>query len=442
MKRYRSGSTSSSRVYHQQLLQAIGKFLPKRGLPLISRDKRLRWTDRLLVVMAVLMAWYESGSLGDAFEACWQVLSGMYPTRKRAGHTGEGFSAALVSRSAQLLPGVVAALRRAVRKVAAGYWQIAGYTVMGVDGSRINCPRTKANQLAFDCAGKHGTAPQQFITTLLHVGTGLIWAWRRGGGKEAERSHLREMIEELPEKSLLLADAGFTGYQLLRDLLAAGHSFIIRAGSHVRLLKKLGFAVREREGTVYLWPLKHRHEPPMVLRLVALHDGRKMVYLLTSILEESALSDEQIGQMYRRRWGLELFYRSLKQTLRKHTLHSHSPAQAQVELDWAVTGLWLLGLLTVEQMVGRGVDPQEWSVAESIRALRRVMQARGGRMKARGLCVLGRAVKDSYHRQGSKSSRNWPRQKTESPPGKPQLRTAQEDERLAAEQFKTKTTAA
>jgi hypothetical protein len=442
MKRRRFGSSTSPPVYPRELLGAIGKFLPHRGLPLRSGDERVRWTDRLLVVMAMLMAWQEASSLRDAFETCWQVVTRLYPTRRRAGHSYEGFIKSLERHSGRLLPRVMAALRRAVRRVAGRYWKVEGWLVMGVDGSRIECPRTAANEAAFGCAGKDKTTPQQFVTAVLHVGTGLLWDWRRGGGKEAERTHLREMIAALPPKALLLADAGFTGYALLRELMAGGRSFIIRAGGNVRLLRKLGFAVREYDGIVYLWPQGHRQEAPLVLRLVVLHDGRKPVYLLTSVLGEAALSDGQVGAMYRRRWGLEVFYRSLKRTMEKHKLHSKSPGRAGVELDWALASLWLLGLLTVERMVRRGVSPTRWSVAASLRVVRRVMSGRGGRRAARGLSGLGQALKDSYVRRRAKTARDWPHKKTESPPRPPIIRTARRPEKLKAQRFKDKKVAA
>lgn len=351
MKRQRIGTSSGSQSYHRELLHAIGKFLPHAGLPLRSTDSRLRWTDRLLVVTALLMAWQTSSRLKDSFEFCWQVVTGMYFTRRHAGHTYEGFIQALRKHSQRLLLVVAEALRRAVKPVAREYWKIEGWVVMGVDGSRVECPRTLANETAFGCAGKSKTASQQFVTTLLHVGTGLIWDWRRGGGKEAERNHLRQMLATMPDGALLLADAGFTGYELLRALLSNGMSFILRAGGNVRFLKNLGFAVREHEGIVYVWPQAYRDQEPLVLRLVVLYDGRKPVYLLTNVLDDSALSDKQVGMMYRRRWGLEVFYRSLKRTMEKHKLRSTSPAHAQVELDWALTGLWMLGLMTVQRMV-------------------------------------------------------------------------------------------
>ena len=68
-------------------------------------------------------------------------------------------------------------------------------------------------------AGRKKTGPQLALTVLYHMGTGLPWAWRTGPGTDAERAHLRSMLATLPSGSLLVADAGFTGYDLLRTLL-------------------------------------------------------------------------------------------------------------------------------------------------------------------------------------------------------------------------------
>ena len=442
MKRQRIGHSSGRRFYLREVLHAIGSFLPHRGLALRSSDQRVRWTERLLVMMGLLMAWQGAAVLGDAFEACWVAVADMYPTRRRAGHTYEGFIQALVKHSCRLLAVVQPALRQAVRAVAGTCWQIEGWTVMSVDGSRFECPRTKANEAAFGCAGKAKTTPQQFITTLLHVGTGLLWDWRRGGGKEAERTHLRAMLGGLPAAALLVADAGFTGYELLRALLAGGHSFVIRVGSNVRLLKKLGFAVRERAGLVYLWPQAQRAQPPLILRLVVVQDGRRAMYLLTNVFDEKRLSDAQVATMYRRRWGIEVFYRSLKRTLERYKLRSASPKKAQVELDWAVAGMWVLGLMTVQRLRRRRLSPTDMSVAQALRVLRRVLAGRGHRRAARNLRALATAVKDTYRRRGPKSTRLWPRKKTEQPPGAPQIRLASRKERLIIQGFKRKKAAA
>ncbi len=104
--------------------------------------------------------------------------------------------------------------------------------------------------------GRTTAGPQQLVTCLFHVCSGLIWGWKRGGIQgNSERGQLREMIHLLPPNALLLDDAGFCGYDLLAALLAQGSSFLIRVGANVHLLKKLGYEVHEHQQTVYLWPL-------------------------------------------------------------------------------------------------------------------------------------------------------------------------------------------
>ena len=385
MERQRTGRPSCDGLYALELRDAIASHLPRRGLPLRSASKNRRWTDRLLFFTAVVMGWQVASTLQEAFEQAAEVVTKMYPSLRRVGQGYEGFIKALRRQSSRLLAWVSQALRESVRSVAGPYWKIGRWVVMGVDGTRTECPRTAANRAAFGCAGRKKSGPQQSLTTVLHVGTGLVWDWRRGPGTQAERPHLREMIPDLPQDTLLLADAGFTGYELLRELIDSGRSFVIRAGANVHLLKKMGYWAREYDGIVYLWPQAHREQPPLILRLVAVRDGDRTMSLLTNVLDETLLSDLEAVEMYRRRWTLEVFYRSFKRTMEKHKQRSASPHNAEVELDWSMVSLWMLSLLSAERLIARGVSPRRWSVAESLRVMRRILcdrkrtRARGGR---------------------------------------------------------------
>src|SRR5438477_89961 len=83
---------------------------------------------------------------------------------------------------------------------------------------RVACPRTAANEKALKCAGKKKTGPPLFVTTLLHMGTGVPWDFRIGPGTASERRHLEAMPPDLPPRSLVVADAGFTGYEFYRRI--------------------------------------------------------------------------------------------------------------------------------------------------------------------------------------------------------------------------------
>jgi hypothetical protein len=293
--------------------------------------------------------------------------------------------------------------------------------VLGVDGSRVNCPRTRANEAAFGCAGKQRTTPQQLLVTLYHVASNLPWSWRRTRGDGSERDLLLEMLAELPEPTLLLADAGFVGYRVLTRLHSSGHAFIVRVGRNVTLLRRLGYAVRERAGTVYLWPDQQRRCAPLTLRLVTLQAGRRRVALLTNVRDERKLSDADVASLYRRRWSLEVMHRTLKQTLGKCKLRAQTPDLAACELDWSMAGLWLIGLMTHNA----AQPPRLISPAAALRVIR-VAVRRGRRMTGKHWLQrqLRAAVPDRYTRKRPKAARDWPHKKTELPPGTPKIRMA------------------
>jgi len=310
---------------------------------------------------------------------------------------------------------------------------------MTVDGTKINAPRTVANEEVLGVAGKDKTHPQMLLTAIRHVGTGLAWDWRIGPARSDERSHLREMMDDLPEDgALLIADALYTSFDLLSRLHESGRSFLVRVGSNVRLLRQLGYVKREAKDTVYLWPAyMQRDHPPLVLRLIQIKRGRskKKMFLLTNVTNRRRLSRKDAAFFYEMRWGTEVFFRSAKQTLARRKMRCAAPEQAMLELHGTMIGMVLLGLMSVKGIIARGKDPLEWSVAAALKVVRRAM--RGLMQMADSLIrELGTCIKDHYTRKHPKASRPWARKKTESPPGHPILRRATNEERRNAKSMR------
>jgi hypothetical protein len=219
--------------------------------------------------------------------------------------------------------------------------------------------------------------------------------------------------------------------------LEAGHDFLIRVGANVTLLKQLG-VFRECAGRVYLWPdaQARKGRPPLVLRLVVAHNGKHPVYLVTSVLAKTALSDRQLIELYRARWGVEVFYRSFKRTFGRHKLRCAAPENALVELNWSLAALWAACLYAKHEQLARGEDLERTSVAGVLRILRRALQDPELEVAA----LLAAALVDPYPRR-DKASRAYPRKKTEAPGTAPpriikanlaQLKLAAEIRRLTA----------
>lgn len=180
----------------------------------------------------------------------------------------------------------------------------------------------------------------------------------------------------------------------------------------------LGYYKREGKRTVYLWPTNAGDHPPLVLRLVRL--GK--VYLITSVSNPKELSRAAASDLYRRRWGLEVSFRTLKQTLERRKVRSCAAKQARAELTWSVIALWVLMLLGARILAGAGIQLRRLSVAKALASIRHAMTARCSERALRHR--LRKAVLDPYRRRGSKKARRWPHKKNPPPPGPPNITTA------------------
>jgi len=381
------------------------------------------------------MAWDDGQTAGARFEHATEAAARLHPHWSLGAAYG-GFTKALSQWSPQLAPAIAQRLRQQMleRYGDRGRWQ--GWWLVAADGSRVEAPRSVDNQALLGCAGRDKTGPQVFATVVWQLRLGMPWSYRVGPGTDSERCHLHEMLDDLAERSLVVADAGFISYALCQRLMTGGHAFLLRVGGNVTLLEQLGYAQCERN-RVYLWPQKQQQhqQPPLVLRLIRLVRGSQAVYLVTN-LDESQLSDEEAGWLYEQRWGIEVFYRSYKQTLERHTLLSRTAVNCLLECEWTLLALWLLALVTVRRLIPLGIEPRRWSPARARDAVRAAMRGNRYRRRAPLPQRLALAVRDNYQRQRPKHSRDYPRKKRERPPGPPKIKPATPKEIFKAQRLR------
>ena len=285
------------------------------------------YTPRLLACTAMLWAWSNEPTLGDRFKATRSIIEFLFSLQHRLAGSYQSFIKLLHRWTGTLVALVQVALQQRMQQSLGSRWEVCGFVVFGVDGSRIELPRTRSHEAAYSAArrskpkkrrkkqksrskkhAKKANSPQMWLTTMWHAGTGLPWDWRTGPADSSERAHMLEMLPALPGGALIAADAGFVGYEYAKAVIDSGRELLVRVGSNVRLLRKLGL-VREFQGTVYLWPDQQakKDQPPIVLRMVVAQNGKHPVYLVTSVCTKSRLSDSQVIELYRRRWGIEVY---------------------------------------------------------------------------------------------------------------------------------------
>jgi hypothetical protein len=427
----------SANICAVSLREAIEWIASKDDFEQIEFRDDCSWKPWTLAATALMWAWSNETTLTERLVSARKVTQNAFRLQQDLAGSYQAFLKMLVRWTGALIMVLVGRLRGRMQAKIESH-RVAGYVVLGVDGSRMELPRTASNQAGYSplsslgkrrrfrkgrrskAGRKKAENPQMWITTMWHVGSGLPWDWRTGRSDSSERAHLLEMIGGLPAGSLVTADAGFIGYEYWNALQGNAHPFVIRVGANVKLLKKLGYA-RERSGLVYLWPdrMAAKALPPLVLRLIVVTGNRHPVYLVTSVLDKKSLSDREVVEVYRLRWGIEVFYRGFKQTFQRRKLRSHKAEHANVELHWSFVGLWAVCLYALQW---QDVEPRKLSVAGVLRAFRRTMHNyRNAPDQGEDLVSLLAAARiDSYQRR-NKSSRDYPQKKKEQPAGKPQI---------------------
>ena len=457
IKRGKKHQPADAGLPFQALQRALAWIINENIFSQLSLHGNTTWTAGQLVVQAVLWVWSDKDTLTGAFQHAKHLALSMLG--KVALSSYQGLSNALVRWSAALLPLLQRRLQDLMEHIGGDFWRIDGWLPLAVDGSRATTPRTEGNEAEFSAPhyGQSLTArgrrrwknkkrrskplgervkPQIWLTLLWHMGLCMPWSWKTGPSTSSERGHFLEMLTTLvfPEKTLFCGDAGFVGYDLWKTLHEAGHHFLIRVGANVRLLRNLGRA-RESEGLVYLWPANaaRQKQTPLVLRLVVLHGAHGPVYLVTNVLSTKALSDSQASKLYRLRWGVELQFRSYKQTFGRGKLLSRTPRRALVELDWSLLGLWMIQLFAVKEQLAVASPPAHSSVAMAVSVIQEAMHAwpddvcNPRVLRSR----LSAAVKDDYQRTSSKRARYRPHFKNVPSAGKPQIVRATARQRQA-----------
>ena len=416
-----------------------------------------------LIGLALLWAWSDQRNLTDAFANALEQARALLPGV--AVSTYQGLMNALVKWTPPLIPLLCQALHCCMQQLGR-YWRMHGWVLLAIDGFRSDAPRTRSNEAAF-CAKNYGKGkrakygkkkskgmrrkrnrenpphpqgPQVWVTMIWHMALRLPWLWKVGPSNSSERHHAETMIKrgKCPVNTLFCADAGFVGFPFWSHLMQEGYDFLVRVGANVSLLSEWGnchFKQVGSEGIVLCWPraAQKSSQAPLRLRLMRIRLGKTDLWLLTSVLDPKRLAPKQAEQFYRRRWGVEVEIRGLKQTLHRAKLRCRDSQRLQAELEWSILAMAVAELFAIkEQLAAKAAkrrgnnqrpDPAHRSLAETMRALRTCLRQPylvppPGKDLA---TLLRQAVTDDYVRCSSKRARYHPKNPDKKSLGNPKL---------------------
>jgi hypothetical protein len=314
----------------------------------------------LLSVVVWLMMWQRLDGRGTLAAAVQQVVQGalgdLLPPEKRVREQRVSSNTGALSRARKRLP--LEVVEETCDQIFAHLMKPVEATTLVeklflVDGSSMRLAHTASLVEAYPLgSNQHGEAHWPVIRVLVahHLGSGLAtrpcWGPMHGSQAVSEQGLVEQVMDRLPPGAALLADRNFAVFSVA--WAAQQHRYGVLFRITEDRARRIAGQVLPPAGTerhVEWRPSRddRRAHPELpadaVVRgrlLVAQvegEDGKRLKLYLFTTLEEGR---EMLVGVYRRRWHIELDIRSLKQTLRMHSLSAKTPGMVEKELLLAI----------------------------------------------------------------------------------------------------------
>ena len=338
-----------------------------------------------LAVVVWLMLWQRLDGRGSLAVAVQQVVQGalgdLLPREKRVRERRVSSNTGALSRARKRLPQeVVEAVCDQIFRHLTKYGEVRALPerLFLLDGSSMRLPHTASLVEAYPLgSNQHGEAHWPVIRVLAahHLNSGLAvrpcWGPMYGSQAVSEQSLAEQIMERLPPGAALMDDRNFGVFSVAWGAQRRGFDVLCRM-TEARARRLAGAflppANRERRVAWRPSPEDRRAHPEIPAeavvrgRLIVAHvegeDGKRHKLYLFTTLEEPR---EVLVELYRRRWDIELDIRSLKQTLRMHSLSAKTPGMVEKELLLAMAGYNLVRSVQMAAARKANLEPRRLS---------------------------------------------------------------------------------
>jgi len=274
----------------------------------------------------------------------------------------------------------------AVKKTRGAWYK--NWKLVSLDGSTLDVADTKENQEAFGRPGaSRGSSayPQIRFVSLVENGTHVLFGTEMGEYATGEITWTKSVLKRLKRGMLCLADRGFLGYALWKQAQATGADLLWRGKKHLRLEREKELPDGSYLSRIYPsegdWRKKTNGIRVRVIEytLENVPEAEPSYRLVTTILDHTAATAEELAALYHERWEIETALDELKTHLRgaQIVLRSKTPELVKQEFygfmmaHFAVRGLMHDAALKADE------DPDRLSFLHAVRVIRRKLPAFG-----------------------------------------------------------------
>jgi hypothetical protein len=312
---------------------------------------------------------------------------------------------------------------------------LGGRKVKVLDGTTASMPDTQANQREYPqpAPQKPGLGfPMVRLVVILSLNCAAVLALAIGpyaGKQSGELALLRSLWDDaaaLEAGDVLLGDRYYASYCTIASLLRRGVDSLFRQHQRRKINFRTGRRLGKHDHLIVLQrPVKSPDwvdarsfdQMPETLtvrevRIVVAQRGFRVrtLVLVTTLLDATVYSKQELALAFRHRWNVELDLRSIKQTMSMSVLRCKTPAMVRKEIWMHLLAYNLVRTVMAEAAQRAGIEPREVSFAgavQTINALAPFLTMAAADDAQSLMNVLLRAI--ARHRVGDRPNRYEPR---------------------------------
>lgn len=266
-------------------------------------------------------------------------------------------------------------------------WLWKGRHVKLADGTTVSMPDTPENQEVYpqQAAQQEGLGfPVARMVVLMSLATAMVCGMAMGpySGKETgELALLRQLVDHLDANDILLTDRYFCSFFMIAMLLAKDIEFVARL-HHAR--KEDAYRIKRLGKRSYLveWPRPDKPDwmdeetynqmpESITLRQIEVkveEPGFRVesIVVVTTLTDTKEYSNDDIAQLYRKRWLVELDIRTIKCTLGMDVLRCKTPEMVHKEIWTCLLAYNLIRKTMLQAAKETDLSPRQLSFTNAL----------------------------------------------------------------------------
>jgi hypothetical protein len=427
-------------------LNSIRKVLPDRAIVQACKAAGYNYRQRkitpIVTVLHMIMAaiWPE-----DSFNASWQVLwatlVSWFPFLNGKSPSRGTISNARARLSFEFWKKLFGFVSKQAQHLSKQYDRWRGHRVVLLDGTCVSMPGNSELFGEFGRAtGYHGQCkyPLARLVTLCIAHTMTVLDYAIGRYDQDENMLARRILTSLNKGDLLVADRHFAAAHFYWHYKSLGLEFLTKAHQRLKIsrIKRIqSYSRNDFIGWLKInknYRRKDTQLPERIMvrfmRIVVRERGeRKVVWLVSSLLDDKLYPATEIVELYGKRWRIETLFREVKVNFSADVLRSKTPEGIRKEITARLVAINVVRTIMLEAAIEKGIDPIGISFAHAVRAIISFAPALASEPLWKVLEIYEAMLTEiASHLVPERPGRNEPRAITREPKHYPKLKTSRE----------------